>query len=277
MPCGLCDLPLETCVTPKAKSFTHDMHMALEQTKKCLLAAQSRQKDKADKHRRDVDYLPGDSVLLCTKNLKIRGDDKTWARHKLLPRFIGPYIILEIINPVAMKLVLPSSTKIHPVFHVSMLKMYKVPVIDALAKSIPQPLDWLEGDPTFEAESILGHRFVKNGRKITLNYLIKWAGFDESHNSWELADVEHDAELVSQYKKLHPTITIVKPLYKKSRKKLSVAQLAEPVASQEQLPAQLITDVDTLMDSNETLPSQHISGNVRKSKRKRVPNRRLAD
>ncbi|CAJ0940240.1 unnamed protein product, partial [Ranitomeya imitator] len=44
---------------------------------------------------------------------------------KFKPRFIGPYRILEILNPVSFRLDLPASFAIHNVFHRSLLRKYE--------------------------------------------------------------------------------------------------------------------------------------------------------
>ena len=44
---------------------------------------------------------------------------------KLSPRFIGPYEVIEKVDPVEYRLALPLELeKIHNVFHVSMLRRY---------------------------------------------------------------------------------------------------------------------------------------------------------
>ncbi|KAJ9529435.1 hypothetical protein QJQ45_013693 [Haematococcus lacustris] len=60
-------------------------------------------------------------VLLSTKNLRL----KPGKAKKLLPRFIGPFKVLEHVGPVAVRLDLPPAmARMHPVFHVALLRPY---------------------------------------------------------------------------------------------------------------------------------------------------------
>ena len=88
-----------------------------------LLTVQSRQKSYADVRRRPLEFEVGDHVFL--KVMPKRGVVRFGKRGKLLPRFIGPFEILERVGTVAYRLALPPSMSgIHEVFHVSMLQKY---------------------------------------------------------------------------------------------------------------------------------------------------------
>ena len=63
-----------------AMSFPERMQHALSEAKRCLYAAQQRDKAAADKRRTEREFHVGDQVLLSTKNLRL----KTGTR-KLLP------------------------------------------------------------------------------------------------------------------------------------------------------------------------------------------------
>ena len=77
----------------------------------------------------------------------------------------------SVINPVAYKLELPSSLKLHSVFHASLLKAVKSrPGAEAC---VPPPAPVLiDGDFEFKVELILSHRFLARSNKT--EFLVKW-------------------------------------------------------------------------------------------------------
>ena len=73
--------------------------------------------------RRPLEFEVSDRVFL--KVIPKRGVVRFGKREKLLPRFMGPFEILERIGTVAYRLALsPNMTGVHEVFHVSMLRKY---------------------------------------------------------------------------------------------------------------------------------------------------------
>ena len=88
-----------------------------------LLMTQSRQKSYANVRRRPLEFEVGDHVLLNV--MPKRGVVRFGKHRKLLPRFIGPFEILERLGIVAYRLALPPSMSgVHEVFHVSKLLRY---------------------------------------------------------------------------------------------------------------------------------------------------------
>ena len=73
---------------------------------------------------KDIEYEVGDKVFL--KVSLWRKVLKFGKKRKLSPMFIGPYEVLDRIGPVAYQLALPPElSKLHDVFHVSMLWKYR--------------------------------------------------------------------------------------------------------------------------------------------------------
>ena len=90
-----------------------------------LKAAQDRQKSYAYKHRVNREFSVGDHVYLRVRARK--SSLKLGSCAKLSSRYCGPFEVLERIGPVAYTLALPSNTRAHNVFHVSLLRnMYMI-------------------------------------------------------------------------------------------------------------------------------------------------------
>ncbi|KAJ9566644.1 hypothetical protein OSB04_002610 [Centaurea solstitialis] len=86
-----------------------------------LKAARDRQKSYADNRQKPLEFQVGDRVLLKVSPWK--GLIRFGKKGKLSPRFVGPFVILERIGPVAYRLDLPPELSfIHDTFHVSNLK-----------------------------------------------------------------------------------------------------------------------------------------------------------
>jgi hypothetical protein len=171
-------LSIQNGNSPAAKQFAdgvlHDVRAAREK----LQQAQQRQARFANKKRRHVAYLQGDEVMLSTVNIRL----KAVGSPKLLPRWIGPFSISQVISPLAYRLELPDEWSIHNVFHVSLLKPY---LRSERTQPLPQPLRFEDGEPVFVVERVLDHKDVKRGKRTVRHFLIKWEHFTAEHNTWE--------------------------------------------------------------------------------------------
>ena len=105
----------------------------------------SRQKSYADPKRKDVLFFVGDLVFLKVSPMK--GVMRFGKKGKLAPRYIGLFEIRSRVGEVAYRLVLPPElSRIHSVFHVSMLRKY---IADPSHVLQPQTVE-LSEDLTYE-------------------------------------------------------------------------------------------------------------------------------
>ncbi|OJT02273.1 hypothetical protein TRAPUB_7218, partial [Trametes pubescens] len=149
-----------------------------------IIEARVRQTYHANKHRQaEPEFEIGDQVYLLTKNLST----PKGRACKLIPKYIGPYAIVESIPETSNYVLdLPAELKnrrIHPRFHISLLRHYE-PNDDAVfphrkAKSYydfsnEESTEWL-------VDEIVGHKW--NGNKCQFH--VRWTLGDHTWEPYE--------------------------------------------------------------------------------------------
>ncbi len=143
-------------------------------------------------------YKPGDHVWLEGKNLRL-----DYPSVKLAPRRYGPFPIAASINPVTFRLTLPPSwlSRVHPVFHASLLSPYRETLAHGPNFTRPPP-DLVAGDDEYEVEAIIDSRSFRG----KLQYLVKWLGYPTSENQWlPASELSHAADAVASFHLTHPS------------------------------------------------------------------------
>ncbi|XP_010480942.1 PREDICTED: uncharacterized protein LOC104759751 [Camelina sativa] len=99
---------------------------------------------------------------------------------KLAPKYYGPYKVVDRCGLVAYKLALPVSSQIHPVFHVSQLKVLVGPNHTSI--ELPTLLNKVLSK---EPEIVLERKMVKIQRRAATMALVKWTNEGEEEATWE--------------------------------------------------------------------------------------------
>ena len=149
--------------------------------KQNLELAKQRMKYFADKHRSERVFERGDWVYLKLrpyKQFSVRSS-QVW---KLSPRNAGPFMILEKVGEVAYKLDLPDSSKIHPVFHVSLLKKHAGP-IHSVTSTLPTMDE--DGAVLLVPVKLLARRMIKRHNAAVVQVLIQWEHLPKEEATWE--------------------------------------------------------------------------------------------
>jgi hypothetical protein len=151
-------------------------------------------KNFVDKSQQEVKFQEGYEVWLNIKNFRL----PEGLSHKFLGPYPGPFKMLEKKLSDTYKLEIPENLKIHPTFHVSLLK----PVARDASRpnrehnSRPPP-DLVHNEPKFEVEAVLKSRQLRRRER---EHLVKWKGYRPIEASWvNESDMEHAQEAIEEF------------------------------------------------------------------------------
>eukprot|EP00210_Caulerpa_lentillifera_P002711 g2591.t1 len=186
----------------KIKSEVDSVTSTISKMQKTLADAASRYEQAQDsmlratnRHRRDTEFVVGDSVLIRSQFLPRMTKDILPT--KLRRRYIGPFTVCKKISPVAYQLELPTQWKIHNTFHISKLRKFYTderfhePVV-------PPPPTLIEDQEEYEVERILRHRGTKKRRE----FLVLWKGYPVHEATWEpFSNLANCPKILNEYQR----------------------------------------------------------------------------
>ena len=173
--------------------FVERMKKVHKEAEAALRKTQEKMKRYADRRRKETEvWKKGDQVLLSTKDLVF----KERPTKKLMERYVGLYVIEEIVSSNAVKLRLPSSMRIHLVVNVSRIVRYKEQV-KGQKKEEGKPVE-IEGVEEWEVEKILNKKKIRG----VVKYLIWWKGFTAEGDTWERREnLKNAEELIEKFER----------------------------------------------------------------------------
>ncbi len=119
---------------------------------------------------------------------------------KLSPCFIDSFTIKRQINDVTSLLQLPARYRIHPTFHVSLLKPFSPSVPDTEGPVVPPPPEVQEEPSIYQVREILDSRRQAGH----LEYPIDWEGYGPEERSWVARNHVLDPSLLTDFCHNHP-------------------------------------------------------------------------
>ena len=182
-----------------AEDFVETLETHQTFAKDAIALAQDRQAKAYDKKCRPVQTMEvGEYALVNPHSLELVDVEGTGK--KLVQRMIGPFKVVEKINPQVYRLRLPDTYPMHPVFNIDHLKKYNPSPNEFGERTELPPTRDLKASEEYEVEAILGHRLTGKKKANRRMYLIRWKGYGPADDLWVSEyDLRNSARIRREY------------------------------------------------------------------------------
>lgn len=184
--------PQEKLSRTAAQAFAKRNYKVIEWARNNILKNQKIQERKANRHRREPDFGPGDMVYVSRQG---------WLTDrpsvKLDRRNAGPYKI-EKMKGHSYELKLPDYMKMHNVFHADRLRKAKEPVPGQVLTAEPE--HEVDGEPEWLVDKILASRIYQG----KLQYKADWTGCDPDDQFYDAESYINSPERVREFHEQYP-------------------------------------------------------------------------
>lgn len=176
-----------TCLVEAVDRSLQQREKTLQVLKENLARARNKMVQLANRKRSERSFMVGEWVYL---KLRPYRQQSTEARpnQKMAPRYFGPYQVTRKVGSVAYTLEPPEGSKIHPTFHVSMLKKHHGPLPSQ--PTIPLPSSWEEENVIPRVSiAVLDKISIKRRNTAVVQWLMQWNNAPMEDATWEDAKV----------------------------------------------------------------------------------------
>jgi hypothetical protein len=182
--------------------FLERLQMHRESARLAIAKAQHQQAKQYNRGRRDVPLLSvGSRVLINPHSLEWMESKGEGA--KLTQRWIGPFEVIQEINPKVYRLRMSSKYPGLPIFNVDHFKYYKESPKHLSPRSIMLETRLKKPEKQeFVVEKIIAHRFEKKGSVV--KYLVRWEGYGPQFDTWEpRQNLRNAPRILAEYQARH--------------------------------------------------------------------------
>lgn len=150
---------------------------------KKLLKAQIHMKKVADGHKKDKEFQIGDWVMVKLRPHR-QASATSQSHSKLSKRFYRPFQVEDRIGRVAYKLQLLEHSRIHPMFHCSILIPFH-PSSSMIPKPVALPTSAMDNQLEICPLAFLETRWDSTPSGPKQQVLVQWVGLALEDTSWE--------------------------------------------------------------------------------------------